>query len=568
MIVYDSLGKRIELQNVLGTGGEGSVYRVSAQVCAKIYAKPSAFKKEKIKTMIAKPPVPLTDPKCRNGRVAWPTGLLVDKPGGKFVGYLMPLIEIRNYQESEIVFIERLRTKKFGQRFTYEHLMTAAYNFAMTVHYIHQAGHSVGDLREKNILVDQNGQVCLVDCDSFQIMDAKKKRFFASETYTPGYLAPEWIGRDLAKANRRDNDHFALAVWLFQMLMNGMHPYQARGGKAEGCPSLEEKIKKGTYPYAGGRGLQPPAAAPDFAQVPASLRKLFDTAFVTGQKDPDKRPEALEYANRLKRELGRLKTCRRNRNHKYSGDLGSCPFCKPTKMKQAKLKPNRPMPVNPTRVRPSPVQPSPVQPQSLTPRSRRGKPVIALPKFARVALAILLVYSLFLKLSESSSFLVYGGDETEAVRWEEPVDTGILTLEDFGLWYTGGVLYVNQWDEPHFKEALRIQGKVMESGIGTYIPSSLAKDGSHIMTVELTASRSGEANLLFGAETWWCYGPAFGTYRLGFLVNEEWVVDTGWMEYDETGAFRLDLGEGDVVAIVIQEKAGNKGTLNPIIAFD
>lgn len=554
MNVYNRSGKRIELQNVLGTGGEGSVYRVTAKVCAKIYTKPSSFKEAKIKTMIAKPPVPLTDPQCRNGRVAWPTDLIYDRPGGKFVGYLMPLIEIRKYQESEIVFIEKLRTKKFGQRFTYEHLMTAAYNFAMTVHYIHQAGHSVGDLREKNILVDQNGQVCLVDCDSFQIMDAAKKRFFASETYTPGYLAPEWIGSDLSKANRRGNDHFALAVWLFQMLMNGMHPYQARGGKAEGCPSLEEKIKKGTYPYAGSRGLKPPVAAPDYKQVPASLRTLFEAAFMAGQKSPDQRPEALDYANQLKREVGRLKTCRRNRLHRYSGDLGSCPFCKSSNPKPAK-----------PQVRPA--RPRPVQPRPIKPQNYRRNPTIVLPKFARVALAILLIYGLLLKFTDYTSPHVYGSDDVAAAPYEEPVSNEQVRLEDFSLWYSGGVLYVNQWDEPHFKEDLRINGQVMDSGIGTYIPPEIADYGNHVMAIEMTANQSGIANLAFGAETWWCYSPDYGTYRLGFAVNNDWILDTGWMAYNETGSFQLDLQAGDLLTIHVQEKAGEKGTLNPVIAF-
>lgn len=561
MKAYNRLGKRIELQNILGTGGEGTVYRVTAKTCAKIYTKPSAFKEAKIKTMIAKPPVPLTNPKCRNGRVAWPTDLLYDRPGGKFVGYLMPLIEIRNYQESEVVFIEKLRTKKFGQRFTYEHLMTAAYNFAMTVHYIHQAGHSVGDLREKNILVDQNGQVCLVDCDSFQIMDTAKKRFFASETYTPGYLAPEWIGRDLSKANRRENDHFALAVWLFQMLMNGMHPYQARGGKAEGCPSLEEKIKMGTYPYTRGRGLKPPVAAPDYTQVPVGLRSLFEAAFVRGQTDPTKRPEALVYANQLKREVGRLKTCRRNRLHRFSGDLVSCPFCSRTTPKPVKSSTNRPMPVTPNRMTHNRARPA-------RPQTRRARPAIALPKFTRAALAILLIYSLLLKLTENTGPIVYGGDEVAAAPYEETVAPAPLTMADFGLWYSGGVLYVNQWGEPHFKEALRINGEVRASGIGTYIPPDLADDGNHMMAVELTADRAGTADLVFGAETWWCYSPDFGTYRLRFFVNEDLVVDSGWMTYKETGAFQLDLRQGDVIAILIQEKAGAKGTLNPVIAFE
>lgn len=328
MIVYDQNRKAVELKRELGAGGEGTVYWVSQKECAKIYAKPSPFKEAKILTMIRKPPYPLTDPKCRNGRVAWPTRALYERPGGQFVGYAMPLIQLNRYQESEVVFIERLRKKTYGQRFTYEHLMIAAYNFAMTVHYIHKAGHSVGDLREKNILVDDQGQVCLVDCDSFQIIDETNRRFFASQTYTPAYLAPEWIGRDLTKVNRRDNDHFAMGVWIFQMLMNGMHPYQAKGGRANQAPSLSEKIKRGTYPYGGRMGVQPPPAAPDFNQVPKSLQALFTACFVKGHRNPKVRPEAMDYARVLKQELGRLKICKVNRYHKYSGDRLACPFCK------------------------------------------------------------------------------------------------------------------------------------------------------------------------------------------------------------------------------------------------
>ncbi len=421
MIVYDQNQKPVELKKELGAGGEGAVYWVSQKECAKIYAKPSPFKEAKILTMISKPPYPLTDAKCRNGRVAWPTRALYERPGGRFVGYLMPLIQLNQYQESEVVFIERLRTKTYGQHFTYEHLMTAAYNFAMTVHYIHKAGHSVGDLREKNILVDDQGRVCLVDCDSFQIIDEANRRFFASQTYTPAYLAPEWIGRDLAKVNRRDNDHFALGVWIFQMLMNGMHPYQAKGGKANQAPSLSEKIKRGTYPYGGRRGVQPPPAAPDFSQVPKSLQALFTACFVKGHRDPNARPEAMDYARVLKRELGRLKTCKVNRCHRYSGDRLACPFCQksgkrngqagkrssPRKISKrinsqrlsVTLQTNRPKPVPPVKQqtprsrtiyrKPTPVNPIGKTPNAYSPRGSRQ--VLAQPVIQSISAFLLII---------------------------------------------------------------------------------------------------------------------------------------------------------------------------------
>jgi serine/threonine protein kinase len=626
MNVYDQFGKTIVLKDQLGAGGEGTVYRVSGRECAKIYTNPTPFKEAKISTMIAKPPRPLTDPTCKNGRVAWPTKNLYDCPGGHFIGYMMPLIELNKYQESEVVFIEKQRTKTFGERFTYEHLMIAAYNFAMTVHFIHLAGHSVGDLREKNILVDASGQVCLVDCDSFQIMDPAKKRFFASQTYTPAYLAPEWTDKDLSKANRRGNDHFALGVWIFQMLMNGMHPYQARGGKADHAPSLSEKIKKGTYPYARARGLKPPVAAPDFDQVPKSLQVLFQACFVNGHRHPDDRPQALAYADTLKHEIGRLKTCKKNRNHRYSGDRARCPFCTtaiPVKPVQKRSKAKSPSPTK------QPMVSTPIhfpnlpgmQLPSWTPSYGRGGSTMASRRafvqfLSRGLLVLLLFFGVFGFLrgvtgalasvsspgfvqmpkaeegeEETNRFsgsinrmidrivglpgrLFSDKEEEDAADLEteemspEHLNVNALLLEDFDLWYMGGVLYQNRWEEPHFQESLRIDGLVKENGIGSYIRPEETDDGAHIMQIELRAKRSGQVNLHYGAESWWCWAPAYGQYKLAFSLEGEMSRETLWLEWNETGRIELDIKEGETLCIEIREKSGWKGTLNPVLAFE
>ena len=635
MNVYDQFGKTIVLKDQLGAGGEGTVYRVSGRECAKIYTKPTPFKEAKISTMIAKPPRPLTDPTCKNGRVAWPIKTLYDCPGGHFIGYMMPLIELNKYQESEVVFIEKQRTKTFGERFTYEHLMIAAYNFAMTVHFIHQAGHSVGDLREKNILVDASGQVCLVDCDSFQIMDPVKKRFFASQTYTPAYLAPEWTDKDLSKTNRRGNDHFALGVWIFQMLMNGMHPYQARGGKADHAPSLSGKIKNGTYPYARARGLKPPVAAPDFDQVPKRLQVLFQACFVNGHRNPDDRPQALAFADTLKLEIGRLKTCKMNRTHRYSGDRAQCPFCTATrqvkvvsKRQQAKVL----SPVIHKKQSPPVKQPRVSMPihfpnlpgmqlPSWTPSYGRGGSTMASRRMAiqfisRGLLVVLLLFGVFgflrgvtgaLGSVSSLGFTVMPkaeaiegqtnhfsgsisrmidrivglpgrlfsdkeeGDAASVEREEmytERLNLNALLLEDFDLWYRGGVLYQNRWEEPHFQESLRIDGLVKKNGIGTYIRPEETDDGRHIMQIELQAKRTGRVQIYYGAESWWCWAPAYGQYQIAFSVEGETSKETRWLEWDETGRLGLDLHKGETLCIEIREKSGWKGTLNPVIAFE
>jgi|GEM_PF-2009493 len=669
MIVYDQNRKAVELKKELGAGGEGTVYRISNKECAKIYTKPSSFKEAKITTMIAKPPYPLTDPKCRNGRVAWPTRALYKRPGGQFIGYVMPLIQLNQYQESEVVFIEKLRTKTYGYRFTYEHLMIAAYNFAMTVHYIHQAGHSVGDLREKNILVDDRGQVCLVDCDSFQIIDEVNRRFYASQTYTPAYLAPELIGKDLAKANRRNNDHFALGVWIFQMLMNGMHPYQAKGGKANHAPSLSEKIKKGTYPYAGARGVQPPPAAPDFNQVPKSLQALFTACFVKGHRNPDARPEAIDYAKVLKREIGRLKTCKVNRYHKYSGDRVACPFCKkksktgsaPRRTSQAKLRQKvnqQVVPIALQNTQPKPVAqvnapthqptvqkiPLPAIPKPMTPSPKYSygsttavsRPVIH--NFSALLLVIMLAAgSLGLiwglanliggaasgfadeqaitvtekpvesktsslghvidrlaglpkrifstnkgesgirivteeefqkKLDESTQ--VQEANAIQVVTQEEFLETlesRVLLVDDFDTWYDGGTLYLNRWEDNQHHGPMVIEGKEQENAIGVYIPPREADEGRHVMMIELEARRSGKIQLVYGAESEWCYSSSYGQYQLTFCKNALEVKRTPWMEHDEMGFVEISVERGDFIQIELREKSGLRGTLNPVIAF-
>lgn len=157
--------------------------------------------------------------------------------------------------------------------------------------------------------------------------------------------------------------------------------------------------------------------------------------------------------------------------------------------------------------------------------------------------------------------------ETEAA-YAEGVDRDSLQAEDFLLWVTGGVLYQNQWDEPHFKEALRIDGVVKESGFATYIRPEEADDGAHMMKIELQAERSGTAKIQYGAESWWCWAPAYGQYKIAFFVEGQTCKETRWLEWDETGNIELEVKEGEIIHIEIREKAGWKGTLNPVIAFE
>jgi len=69
----------------------------------------------------------------------------------------------------------------------------------------------------------------------------------------PEYLSPELINKNLGIENisRYYSDLFALGIIVFKFLMNGTHPFQAKGSVLEDSPSNAEKIMKGYFPYMG-----------------------------------------------------------------------------------------------------------------------------------------------------------------------------------------------------------------------------------------------------------------------------------------------------------------------------
>ena len=172
--------------------------------------------------MLANPP---EDPASAQGHVsiAWPSDLLLHQ--GAFRGYVMPLVEgmlpLVNF------YVPKLRREK-RPLFDYYYLVTAALNVATAMRALHERDYVIGDVNESNILVSDRALATVVDTDSFQVSDAATGAIYRCLVGKPEFTPPELQvpGTNFARVNRaREHDSFGLAVMLFQLLMEGTHPF-------------------------------------------------------------------------------------------------------------------------------------------------------------------------------------------------------------------------------------------------------------------------------------------------------------------------------------------------------
>ena len=156
-VAYDAVGRAYHLTPTGKEGGEGTIYSIDgrAKLCAKLFHDNRLTEElhQKITVMVKNPPDDPMQP--RHYSIAWPQNILyADSARQQFIGYMMPYLE-QGFQEAHLYYDKSDRTKNFAGTFTWEHLLCAAWNLSSAVAALHEKGHCIGDLREKNILVAQ-----------------------------------------------------------------------------------------------------------------------------------------------------------------------------------------------------------------------------------------------------------------------------------------------------------------------------------------------------------------------------------------------------------------------------
>jgi WD40 repeat protein len=311
----------------LGTGGEANVYAIPGQsaIVAKVYHKPTAEHAEKLQAMLAAPP---DDPMAKSGHasIAWPSARLVrGDEDGRFAGFLMPRIDQARHLNE--YYIPKSRQQQCPL-FHYGYLMRTARNLAAAVRAVHDRGYVIGDLSGANLLVTAQALVTLIDTDSFQVRSPDK--VFRCRVATPEYTPPELQMARFAKVDRApEHDAFGLGVLVFQLLMQGTHPF-AGVYTGEGDPaSIPKRIALGHWPYARGKTVpyKPNPHAPPWEALPPMVQALFLLCFEDGHDDPAVRPKAIDWQQGLAEAEKELTPCAVNSQHHYYRGAATCPWC-------------------------------------------------------------------------------------------------------------------------------------------------------------------------------------------------------------------------------------------------
>ena len=314
-------------------GAEGEIFDIAGQsgLVAKIYhpGKATSDKEHKLAKM-------LNDPPDKNvlAQIAWPQDVLYDSRG-QFVGFVMRKMSVN---EELNVMYESGASAKYP-KMPWSSRIIIAKNLCIVLHSVHKSGHVCGDLNPRNINVDpRNGLVTFLDTDSYHIQDGAK-------TYRCDMGFPQYLPVEIQKKMRggvnlvtaplptfsQDTDNFALAIHIFQLLMNGTHPFTCAiipSHVSVTAPQPVDNIEKGLFPFVQKHsGIKIPVFAPPISILPAPLQSLFKRAFIDGHTTPSARPKPAEWHTALE-DLGKnLQTCTKVAHHQYDGGLSSCPWC-------------------------------------------------------------------------------------------------------------------------------------------------------------------------------------------------------------------------------------------------
>lgn len=217
----------IEIVNLLGSGGQGYVYKIlynGAPKALKIY-KPSALKDPQAFYNNVKENIQRGSP---SPSFLWPTDLL--KWNGKTFGYIMDL-RPSEYEELSAFMAGSVYFASFKVA------VSAALQIIAAFRILHNQGYSYQDLNDGNFFINpKTGDVLI--CDNDNVAQNGKNTGILGK---PRYMAPEIVRHETMPNTQ--TDRFSLSVILFIMLTM-THPLE---GKRYLVPCLTPEIEEQIY---------------------------------------------------------------------------------------------------------------------------------------------------------------------------------------------------------------------------------------------------------------------------------------------------------------------------------
>lgn len=278
----------VDISNPIGSGAQAKVIALEIdgeKFAAKIFHNSTSQVVQKVVAMIENPPSNL----CTSidgveyPLLSWPLRLLYDSSSGLVVGYLMRLVDLNNSFTLDYFYDHNLRKKLSSpEEGALSCRLEIARNLSAVVSDLHKLGHYCIDFKPQNIRVFKSSHVVtLIDCDGFSVVDKVGVRYPAQLVSTD-YIAPEATNENLPiESLSEQQDLYVLAVIIFQLLNQGLHPFQGIPTDNFDAPATnDEKAAQGLYPY----GLKDhPLMRPNPQSIhrcfDTGIRELFDRAF-------------------------------------------------------------------------------------------------------------------------------------------------------------------------------------------------------------------------------------------------------------------------------------------------
>ncbi len=270
---------RIILGRMLGQGGEGRVFLcdydpdgTGVQYVVKIYHRGmlNMLRLMKLKRM--------EEMQVSYPGICWPQRMVyTDTPKGRPLGYLMKGVSGRDLAS---VCVSPDKVQRLYPNWRRRDLVRLCIYILERFQYLHLFGILIGDMRLKNVVVDEAGRPSLMDIDSAQVADIPCPVGYAD--YTPPEMQEVEFSRQLRSY---DSESWAVAVLVFKILFFGLHPFQRVGGGE----TIEQDIRDGIFPYPE-EGDQDYSLVPwgGYAQIwrymPLPMRRLFRSIFVQGRR--------------------------------------------------------------------------------------------------------------------------------------------------------------------------------------------------------------------------------------------------------------------------------------------
>lgn len=267
---------------MLGEGGEGRVYAVdgAANSVVKVFDAEHRtwHRKEKLTLLLSRG--------FEREGIGFPTSLITNSDG-EFVGYAMPRA---TGKELQATVMRPARFKKTYPNWTKADLVDVCISFLEKLAYLHSLNILLGDINPKNVMVDANKDVWIIDADSWQLEG------YPCPVGTPMFTAPTVTG-DYADALRTEEEElFAVATMLFMILITGQFPY-ARAGADGGDFAALIKEGKFAFQFRGASDRDQPEGNWKYmwSHLPFPVKRTFWNTFHRDGLRYSKRPTAEEW---------------------------------------------------------------------------------------------------------------------------------------------------------------------------------------------------------------------------------------------------------------------------------